>query len=449
MAPKNKFVEWQRFLTYDIWHVNTERFPVWQRTGIKILRISILAVKDYLRKNLSLRASGLTLYSLMSIVPVLAMVFGIAKGFGLEEYLDEQLKKSLGAQPVILENVLTYAHNMLGSVKGGVIAGMGFALLLWSVIQVLSSIEDAFNSIWYVHQPRTWVRKFTDYLSIMLLAPLFIVISGAVNIFISTQIHHLVQHLSFLGSTITELIVISIQILPFVTTSILLFFVYQVMPNTRVKPSAALTAGIIAGCVFQLFQWAYIAFQIGVSRYNTIYGSFASIPLFITWLQFSWMIVLIGAEISYSVQNISIFEAEQQTGKISHKMRMLYAIYVLHYISKKFKTALPAPDAVEIARKLKLPLNLCRKTLSQLQSAGLVTSTVLNEKTKEYSYVPALDIALLNLGFIINKLESDGELKKHEGGDDDLFYQIKLHYLKLEEAINKSSANKNILDLQA
>ena len=431
------------FITDDIWHVKLEKFPRWQRGMIKLLRVSIMAVKDYVHKKLSLRASALTLFTLMSIVPVLAMIFGIAHGFGLESYLDKQLQGLLGSQPVILENVMTYTHNLLGSTKGGVVAGLGFILLLWSVIQVLSNIEDAFNSIWYVNTPRTWARKFTDYLSIMMVAPVLIIISGAANIFITTQVQNILTHFSFLGSTITEAIIISLQILPFLTTSLLFTFLYLVMPNTRVKPKAAIVAGIIAGCVFQLFQWGYIAFQVGVSRYNTIYGSFASIPLFITWLQFSWMIVLIGAEISYSVQNIAIFQAERQTGNISHKMRMLFSLYILHYVAKRFKTALQPPDAVDIATKLNLPLNLCRQLLDTMQRCDLVAKTIEHDKSKEFCYVPAVDTSFLTMGYIINKLESLGELKKHES---DTLHQIKVHYIELENAMNKSSANKNILE---
>lgn len=431
------------FITNDIWYVKLEKFPKWQRNGIRLLRISILAVKDYSRKKLGLRASALTLYTLMSIVPVFAMVFGIAHGFGLETYLDKQLREWFSSQPMILENVINYTHNLLGSTKGGIVAGFGFLLLLWSVVQVLSNIEDTFNSIWYVTVSRTWARKFIDYLSIMLLSPILIIISGAANIFITTQVQNIVTKLSFLGTFVTESIIISLQVLPYITTSLLFTFLYLVMPNIRVKPKAAIVSGIIAGSVFQIFQWGYIAFQVGVSRYNAIYGSFASIPLFITWLQFSWMIVLIGAEISYSVQNIATFQAEQQNENISHKMRMLYSIYILHYIAKCFKNATPPPDIDKIATRLQLPASLCKQLLTVMQKCNLVVKTSEQEKNKENCYVPAVDISKLTLSFIINRLESMGELKKHES---EILHQIKINYIKLEEAMELSNANKNILD---
>jgi membrane protein len=435
-----------KFMRHGIWHIKIDRFPKWQRGMIKTLRICILAAKDFNKKDLSLRATALTLYTLLSVVPLVAMIFGISKGFGLEEYLANQLKQSFSSQPVILENVLNYSHNMLLTTKGGIIAGFGFGLLMWTVLQVLGNIEDAFNSIWYVTKPRSIIRKFTDYLSIMLVAPLFIIISGAANIFISTQVTMILSKIHFLGETLSGLIIVSLKILPYVTTSILFFFIYIVVPNTRVKPRAALTAGIIAGCIFQVFQWGYIAFQVGVSRYNTIYGSFASIPLFITWLQFSWIIVLVGSEIAYSVQNIAVFEDEQLTGKFSHKMRMLYSLYIMNFVARKFKSALPPPDAVDIASRLSIPLSLCRQLLDNMQKADLVAQTVEKEQVQEYCYVPALDMQFLTVGFIIGKLESLGDLGSHNAEEGEVFHKIKVNYLELEQAMNESTANKHILD---
>jgi membrane protein len=297
----------KEFFINDIWHVKLEKFPRWQRWFIKILRIILLGVKDFNEKQLILRSSALTYYTLLSIVPVIAMIFGIAQGFGLENYISEQLSKAFQGQPEVRDNLLNYSHNMLKNTSGGWVAGFGFMLLIWSVVQVLGNIENALNSIWYVKTPRSWARKFTDYLSIMVVAPVFIILTGSVNIFISTEIHNLAETLSVLGNTVKQLIIISIKFVPFISTWLLFFFVYMVMPNTRVKIKAALMAGIIAGTVFQLFQWGYIEFQVGVSRSNAIYGSFASIPMFITWLYFSWTIVLIGAEIAYSIQNVKSF----------------------------------------------------------------------------------------------------------------------------------------------
>jgi membrane protein len=433
----------KEFFSNDIWYVKLEKFPRWQRGAIKLARIVLMSVKDFSTKQLELRATSLTLYSLLSIVPVIAMIFGIAKGFGLEAYLNEQLNKAFASQPVILDNLINYVHNILAGAKGGIIAGFGFILLLWSVLQVLSSIEDTFNSIWYVKTPRTWVRKFTDYLTIMMLAPIFIVLSGVINVFIATQIQSFARQLLLFGPVVSKTVVFFINLLPYLTTSVLFFFLYMVMPNTRVKPKAAWYASIVAGIVFQLFQWAYIEFQVGVSRYNAIYGSFASIPLFITWLQFSWMIVLIGAEIAYSVQNVTNFDLDDKKQRLSHKMRMLYSLYILRYVCSKFKQSQPAPDIQEMSAKLDIKAGLLKNLLHEMQECQLVATTLHDGVV---CYLPASDIAQYNMGFVINKLESSGNLRKVESADD-TFFRIKSVYSELERAMINAPANKNILDI--
>lgn len=435
----------KEFFGNDIWHVRIEKFPRWQRWFIKILRITILSINDFDEKQLILRSSALTYYTLLSIVPVVAMVFGIAQGFGLEAYISDQLNGAFAGQPQIRESLLNYSHNMLQNTKGGLVAGFGFVLLLWSVMRILGNIESALNSVWHVKTARSWTRKFTDYLSILIVAPVFIIVTGSVNIFISTEIQTLAQKLSVLGSFVQQLTIISIKFVPFISTWLLFFLVYLVMPNTRVKLRSAFIAGIVAGTFFQLFQWGYIVFQVGVSNYNAIYGSFASIPLFITWLYFSWTIVLIGAEISYSIQNVVHFEGQQRTKNISHEMRMLYHLHILHYTGKKFKAGEKAPAIPEISAKLDIPASLCRNILDNCIKAGLVVES-MDSKMKEGLFTPAMDIARLDIGFILKKINGLGELKRSDTITQE-FQLIKAYYNDLEEAMVASPSNKNIVDL--
>jgi membrane protein len=433
------------FITNDIWHVKLEKFPRWQRWFIKIMRIVVMGVKDFNDKQLTLRSSALTYYSMLSIVPVLAMIFGIAQGFGLEEYIGREVSKAFSSQPEVRDNLLSYSHNMLQNTSGGWVAGLGFILLLWTVVQVLGNIEDTLNSIWHVKRARTWTRKFTDYLAIMVIAPVFMLVTGSFNIFISTEIHELAQTLAVLGNTVQQLIIISIKFVPFISTWILFSVVYMVMPNTRVQYSAALFAGIIAGTCFQVFQWGYIEFQVGVSRSNAIYGSFASIPLFITWLYFSWTIVLVGAEISYSIQNVKHFEGQQQTLNISHEQRMLYHLYVLNLITKRFKEGQNIPSLTELSDLLGIPMALCRTIAHNCIKAGLILE-VTDSQSKESLYTPAMEVQKLNLAFIVSRLESVGELKRGSN-ESETYHHIKTLYNQMEEAMFRSEANKNIAEL--
>lgn len=441
---KAQFNKYRTFVANDVWHVQLDKFPTWQRGGIKLLRIVLLSVKDFNDKQLILRSSALTYYTLLSIVPVLAMIFGIAQGFGLEAYIQEEVSSAFSTQPEVRDNLLSYSHNALQRTSGGWVAGFGFVLLIWAVVQVLGNIEDALNSIWYIKTPRSWSRKFTDYLSIMVVAPVFIIATGSANIFISTEIHQLAERLSVFGNTIQQLIIFSIKAIPFVTTWILFFLVYIVMPNTRVKVKGAITAGIIAGTCFQLFQWAYIEFQVGVSSTNAVYGSFASIPLFITWLYFSWTIVLIGAEISYSIQNITNFEGEQQTKNISAEQRILYHLHIIQMIAKQFKNGEKAPTVVEISAKLDITAYQCRSILQNAMKAKLIVESI-EPKTKDAVYTPAVDIAKLTIGYIVSKLNGLGELKRVSASPS--YHQLKQYYNDMEDAMYASPANKNIVDL--
>lgn len=442
---KRLLQKYLQFFTNDIWHVEIERFPKWQRAAIKTARIVLLSVNDFNEKKLILRSSALTYYTLLSIVPVIAMIFGIAQGFGLEQYIDKQVNKAFASQPYIGENIKTYSHNLLQSTSGGWVAGLGFVLLLWTVVNVLSNIEDTLNSIWYVKTPRTWSRKFTDYLSIMVIAPVFIIVSGAATIFISTQIEALADIASVLGDTVHQLMIFSIKLVPFISTWLLFFMVYVVMPNTRVKLRSAFIAGVIAGTAFQFFQWGYIEFQVGVSRLNTIYGSFASIPLFITWLYYSWTIVLVGAEISYSIQHVQTFEAQERTKNLSHEMRMLYHLHVMHHVTKQFMQEKQAPSVTELSKALGIPAALCRTVLSNCIKAKLVVESV-DGKSKENVFTPAVDASKLTIGFIIHKLENAGELKRGSQTQE-AFQRIKTYYNELEFEMLRSPSNKHIVNL--
>jgi membrane protein len=433
------------FFTHDVWYVEIEQFPYWQRFFIKTIRIVLLAFRDFNAKDLILHASALTYYTLLSIVPVIAMIFGIAKGFGLEAYIAEQLTKAFNSQPQIQESLISYSHNMLNNTSGGVVAGIGFALLIWSVIQVLSSVEDAFNAVWYVKRARTWARKFTDYLAIMILAPLLIIAEGSINIFISTQIHAVADLFEIVGEFAQQSVVFTIKLLPFITTWSLFYLVYIVMPNTKVKPRSAIIAAIIAGTIFQFFQWGYIEFQVGVSRYNAIYGSFASIPLFITWLYFSWAIVLIGAEVSYSFQHVADFTMEQHSRNISTKMRQMYHLYLLHFIALKFKDAAPAPGLKSISESLKLPTPLCKSLIDEQIKAGLLMESVSKDDANAV-YTPAMDIVKLNIAFVLRKLNEVGEMKRF-GADSNTLQTIKEKYFAMEKEYTQSPTNINIIEI--
>ncbi|MBI1221182.1 MAG: YihY family inner membrane protein [Bacteroidetes bacterium] len=400
-----------RFLSHGVWTIDDSKLNRSNRYLVKLIRIIILAVEDFGEKKLILQASALTFYTLLSVVPVVAMVFGIAKGFGLEERLREQLYYSFSEEPQLLEQLLSFVNRLLANTQGGLVAGLGFIILIWSVLQVLSSIEMSFNSIWQITVNRSWVRKFTDYFSILLLAPVFFIAAGSATLFISAFITDFAQRWISLGF-LRDIIIFSINLIPYVLNALLFMLVYMIIPNTRVRLKPAIVAGIVAGFSFQLFQWGYIEFQVGVSRYNAIYGSFAFFPLFITFLQVAWIIVLIGAEVSYSLQNIEMHVDERQHFIPSNKQKLVLALTIMALSAKRFEDGGPSYSAQEWSQELDLPFKVIKEFCNELCKAGLLSEIVASDEESETSYQPAIGVDRLNVSFVMNRLDEISPIEK-------------------------------------
>jgi len=281
------------FIKVEIWRIRLKDLSRRKSFLIKQLRVILLALRGFNEDKCQLRASALTYYSLLSIVPVLAMGFGIAKGFGFDKLLEAQLLGSFAGQEAIIEQVIGFARSLLDNTRGGVVAGAGVAILFWTVIKVLGNIERSFNDIWGIKQARKFGRKFSDYLSVMLICPILIIVSSSITVFITTQVQLITEKMLLLGA-ISPLISFILKLLPYSMIWILFTFIYIFMPNTKVSFKSGLLAGILAGSIYEIIQWVYITFQVGVVKYNAIYGSFAALPMFLVWLQLSWLIVLFG-----------------------------------------------------------------------------------------------------------------------------------------------------------
>ena len=394
------------FITTDIWRIRIRKLSRSKGFVFRPLLMAVLAYRNFDQNKCRLRASALTFYSLLSIVPVVAMAFGIAKGFGFEKILEKVMLEKLPGQQEAVTQVIAFAQTMLENTKGGVVAGVGVALLFWAVINVLGSIEQSFNDIWGVVQARSLARKFSDYLSIMLIAPLLFIMSSSATVFISSQITAIMSKISFLGSML-PLVITGLGLLPFIVIWILFTFMYMFMPNIRVHFKSALLAGIAAGTVYQVVQWAYVNFQIGVSKANAIYGSFAALPLLLVWLQTSWMIVLFGAEISFASQNLETYEFEPDCLKVSHRFKQLLSLYLLQILNRSFMKAESAWPSDRFAQELDIPVRLVRQILFDLTAAGLVVE-VKEEGVLEPAYQPGRCLHSLTIKDIIGLLEQRG-----------------------------------------
>jgi membrane protein len=412
---------------------------------IRQLRVIVLAVRGFSEDKCKFRASALTFFSLLSIVPVIAMMFGIAKGFGLEQRVEAEILKRLEGQEEIAKQVIEFANALLENAKGGFIAGVGVVFLFWAIIKLLSNIENSFNEVWGVKKARTIGRKFSDYLSMMLVCPILLVVASSMTVVISSQVKLLVEKIPFFSSTVGPVVLMLLKLLPYCSIWIMFTFVFIFLPNTKVKFTSGLLAGVVAGTIFQIAQWAYINFQIGVAKYGAIYGSFAALPLFLLWLQISWLVVLFGAELSFAKQNVETYEFEQDCLRVSHSYKRLLSLLIVHSVVKDFCKGEKPSGAIELSGRLEIPIRLVRQILYELVESGIF-SEVKTEENKDVGYHPGRDVEALTVKYVIDALEQRGYADIPVAESNELG-KLKDSLDKFGKAVEESPANISLKNI--
>jgi membrane protein len=395
-----------QFTRTDVWRIRSSDLPRSRSLLIRLLRIVILSVRGLVKDKCHLRASALTFYTSLSIVPIFAMLFGIAKGFGFEKILEKQLLEKLDTQGEVVVKIIDYARALLDNTKGGMIAGIGIAILFWAIIKVLGNIEKSFNDIWGVKKGRPFRRKITDYLSIMLVGPVLLMMSSGITVLMASQAEIFIQKIALLGP-ISPVIFALLKSLPYATIWILFTFTYVFMPNTKVHFKSGALAGIIAGSMCQIFQWGYVSFQVGVAKYNAIYGSFAALPLFLIWLQLTWLIVLFGAEISFAHQNVDTFEFEPDALSVSHAFKRLLALRIVNLLVKHFSDGDTSWDETKISRTLEIPIRLVRQILYELVACGVISQIKVDED-ETIAFQPARNPDTMTIKYVVDAIEQCG-----------------------------------------
>lgn len=397
------------FFTSDIFTLREKDLRPFQAFLVRYLRIFALAIHGFIKDRCSLRASALTYYSLLSIVPVFAMAFGIAKGFGLENFIQKEIisiAETANWPSEIVDRILSFSHSLLGKAKGGLMAGAGFIFLCWTAISILSRIEESFNHIWGVKKARNIVRKVTDYISIVVFTPVLMIVAGSAAVLVGSKVQAVIGRIELLGP-VSGLILIALKFLPYVSIWAMLTLNYIIIPNRRVPFGSAVFAGIVTGTIYQLIQYVYIKFQIGVANYGAIYGSFAVLPLFVVWLQLSWMIVLFGAEIAVAKENHEIYGFRPDFSKLSMAARKTLAIEVFHLLVKRFADGQAPLTPSQISKEVQIPKRLVLLLLHDLMATGLVVETA-KEVKHEPTYQPGKTIEGLRIQEVIGAYERVG-----------------------------------------
>ncbi|MGZ8956063.1 MAG: YihY/virulence factor BrkB family protein [Methylovulum sp.] len=431
-----------RFVKEDIWLLHEQKLPLFKAAITKSLKIVILSVQGFTQDLCPLRASALTLYSLLSIVPVIAMLFGIAKGFGFETMLEQRLIEQAPERDTLVVQLISFAQNLLESTKGGVIAGIGVVVLFWTIISLIGNIEESFNHIWKIGKGRSISRKFSDYLSLMLLAPVILIASGSITVLLNTEITWLITiiHLPEFG---TWLVIKALSLLPLVLMAGLFAFTFIFMPNHKIDYRAGIIAGVATGVMYQLLQWAYLSLQIGVSSYNAIYGSFAALPLFVVWLQTGWMVVLFGCELAFFLQNYEIYRNNNRFSDLSFSLQKVIALQTTHLIIKNFIQMNNPLTAAEIAARLVIPIAFIQPVLSNLMASHIIVE-FKNQDEEDEVYQPAVDINILTMAYVINALEQCGQNQLPDTNQESLFMNAVSNFKELMETSEQNRLLKDI-----
>lgn len=392
------------FLKDGIWHVQPGDVSRWRYMLYSLIKRLLLSIELFTEKRLVASASALTYSTLLAIVPVFAVVFAIARGFGYSKYIEVWFRDVLSSQPQVAETIIGFVNSYLVHTKSGIFLGLGLLLMLWTVIMLLSNAEQAFNNIWQVKKQRSLYRTITDYMAMFLLTPFIIVLSSGISIFMTTFIEHIDEYI-----VLKPMLKFLIAAMPYLLMSLVFILLYVFMPNTKVKLSYAIVPGVLAGVAMQGLQFLYIDSQIWVSSYNAIYGSFAALPLFMLWLQISWTICLFGAELCYASQNLEDFAFRASTENLSHRYRLMLCMLLMSHICKRFDKGERAYTALELKFVTNIPIRIIHDLLYELTKVRLIVEVTSDEKGEDSVFMPAESISHLSVGTLIDRLESEGK----------------------------------------
>jgi len=442
MDVKEKTKAASEFIKSEIWK-STET-EGWKGFRLRILKVLIITAKEFKKDKIVLQASALTYLTILSIVPVVAMIFGISKGFGIENLIRNELDKIFLGQEVVKDAIFEFAQNMLSNTKSGLIIGVSIVVLFFTVMKLLNNIEDVFNNIWGKLKGRNIIRKFTDYLALIVISPILIILSSGVTIFVQNQLQ-IIGGNGEIASVVSPVGAFFVQLSSYMLIWLLFTMIYVIMPNTKVKFGNGLIAGVIAGTMFQLVQKGFITFSFLMGNYGVVYGSLAALPLFFIFCQLSWVIVCIGGELSFAIQKVDEYIPDETDIKFSISEKKKIALLIVHAIVKAIENNEEPWTKRALSIKLEIPHRFVSNTVNRLVSAGILARS-LSDKGSNYVYLPALDINKIDISLVYKKLEDDGDRKLHKSKVKTLS-SIEESLKMIQSDIDKSKGNKLMKDI--
>lgn len=391
------------FIRHDLWERTGNDLSKGRKILYMFLKTIVLSIRGYAEDELNTRSKALTYSMVFSVVPILAMVLAVAKGFGFEQVIEEQLHRiTILEQTNAIPDIMGFVERYLATTQDGLFLGVGLVVLLWAVYSFFNNIELSFNRIWNVKKSRNYIRQFSIYITVLIMIPVLVVVTSGFNIFVHSTV---AQYSMF--DAMPHFKSLCIKAIPFVVCWIIFSFMYYAIPNTKVGFVAAVIPGVLIGTLFQLLQVLSVYIVLFLSRTNIVYGAFAAIPLILTWLYWSCLLTLIGAEISYAIQNNEYFEYDAEMEKMSRRYKDFITLYLVFRIVKQFETGGKPLDSSALAKEGNLPIRLVNELTSELVELGLLQEVFVGEKEPK-AFVPAFDINRLTVECVMEKIDRQG-----------------------------------------
>ena len=402
---------------------------------VRPLKLIIYTIEGLMAHGTMDMSAALTFYSLISIVPVLALVFAVVKGFGLAENLAQNLYGLLPQMPEVVDYMVSFANNTLARTNGGVVAAISIVTLFWAVIRMFESIEMNFNKIWEVKSTRNMVRKYSDYITVVIIAPLLWIIATSIGAYAK----------DLLGIDGAWWLKVLSKLISLVFVWAMFTFVYLVLPNTKVRLRSALLASVFAGTGFYLFQALFVFLMRWMTSYSAIYGSFAALPLFLLWMQNSWSILLLGCELSFALQNEKRYDEEREIPNVSHDYSQKLMVAIMYYVARAFMRGEGSVPMKDVRESLGISTRIANKLLAQLVVAGMLNEVKREEEDYDVAYAPARDIATLKVSDLLQAV--DDYVEENENSEMLLQADVTKCAVAAVEQIKQTAwlSDKNIL----
>lgn len=396
---------WQKiihFLQYDLWRRPSRELRGTKRIGFDTLKTLVLVIRGFNSKQLNMTANALTYNLVFAVVPILAMILAIAKGFGFSGVIENHLQQSMLGGTNILPQVMGMVNRYLETAQGGTFIGIGLLILIWAVYSFFRNVEQAFNAIWDVKQSRSVVRQLTTYIAILFLITVLVIATSGVSIIVHTTIESLpsLEKISHWHGTI-------VRLMQFAVAWVVFLWMYMAIPNTKVKFRSAIYPAITMGTLFQLLQMLSMYVIMFLGRTSIVYGAFAAIPIIMIWLQWTCLLILIGAELSFAIQNNEQFDYERDLQKMSRRYKDFLTLYLLHRIILRFEDDQDPYTAIELAHENNVPIRLVTNLLNRLEEVGLLRTAYIENKD-DRTYQPALDTHKITIGMVVERIDKQG-----------------------------------------